>query len=104
MIGAFLTGWLSILVIDNIVNKSKLKEDTATGLSLSVFFGVGILLMTYIQKQGGSAQTGLDSFLFGKAASLVGDDLMLFAIISVILIAAVFLLFKEFTLISFDNL
>lgn len=102
LVGAFLTGWLSILVIDNIVKKTKLKEDTATGLSLSVFFGVGILLMTYIQKQGGSAQTGLDSFLFGKAASLVGDDLMLFAVISIILIAVIFLLFKEFTLISFD--
>lgn len=102
LIGAFLTGWLSILVIDNIVKKTKLKEDTATGLALSVFFGVGILLMTYIQKQGGSSQTGLDSFLFGKAASLVGEDLIIFAVISVTLIIAVLLLFKEFTLISFD--
>ncbi|MGB3466701.1 MAG: iron chelate uptake ABC transporter family permease subunit [Cyclobacteriaceae bacterium] len=102
LIGAFLTGWLSIIVIDNIVQKTKLKEDTATGLALSVFFGIGILLMTYIQKQGGSAQTGLDSFLFGKAASLVGDDLITFAVISILLIIAVVLLFKEFTLISFD--
>lgn len=100
--GAFLTGWLSIVVIDTIVSKTKLKEDTATGLALSVFFGIGILLMTYIQKQGGSSQTGLDSFLFGKAASLVGDDLLTFAIISILLIVVVLLLFKEFTLISFD--
>lgn len=101
--GAFATGWLSIFVIDNIVKKTKLKEDTATGLALSVFFGVGILLMTYIQKQGGSSQSGLDSFLFGKAASLVGEDLIVFAVISAILIIAVLILFKEFTLISFDT-
>ncbi len=103
LFGAFVTGWLSIVVIDNVVKKTKLKEDTATGLSLSVFFGVGILLMTYIQKQGGSSQTGLDSFLFGKAASLVGDDLILFGFIAVFLIAVVILLFKEFKLVSFDS-
>ena len=103
LIGAFATGWLSILIIDNIVKKTKLKEDTATGLVLSVFFGIGILLMTYIQKHGGSSQTGLDSFLFGKAASLVGEDLVVFAIISAVLIIAVLILFKEFTLISFDS-
>ncbi|MEL6559847.1 MAG: iron chelate uptake ABC transporter family permease subunit [Bacteroidota bacterium] len=103
LLGAFATGWLSIVVIDNIVKKTKLKEDTANGLALSVFFGIGILLMTFIQKQGGSSQSGLDSFLFGKAASLVGEDLIVFAVISVILMIAVLFLFKEFTLISFDT-
>ncbi len=103
IIGAFITGWISIVVIDGIVRKSKLKEDTATGLSLSVFFGIGILLLTYIQKSGNAAQSGLESFLFGKAAALVGEDLYLFASVSVALLIAVFLLFKEFTLISFDQ-
>ncbi len=103
IIGAFITGWISILVIDNIVKHTKLKEDTATGLSLSVFFGFGILLLTKIQHSGNAAQSGLDSFLFGKAAALIGQDLILFSVVSVLLLIAVFLLFKEFTLISFDQ-
>ncbi|MCR9252805.1 MAG: metal ABC transporter permease [bacterium] len=103
IIGAFITGWISIVVIDGIVRKTKLKEDTATGLSLSVFFGIGILLLTFIQKSGNAAQSGLESFLFGKAAALVGADMWLFASVSVALLIAVFLLFKEFTLISFDQ-
>lgn len=103
VIGAFLTGWLSLVIIDVITAKSKIKEDTAIGLILSVFFGIGILLLTMIQHSGNAAQSGLDSFLFGKAASLVGRDLITFSAIAAILIITVILLFKEFTLISFDE-
>lgn len=103
ILGAFLTGWLSLVIMDVISRKSKIKEDTATGLILSVFFGIGIFMLTVIQKSGNAAQTGLDQFLFGKAASLVGDDLIVFAVIAVILVLAVYLLFKEFTLVAFDS-
>lgn len=102
IIGAFISGWASILVMDKIVQHTKIKEDTATGLSLSVFFGVGILLMTYIQHSGNSAQSGLDTFLFGKAAALVGKDLLAFSIVAILVLVTVFLFYKEFKLISFD--
>ncbi|GAB3343414.1 manganese ABC transporter permease MntC [Marivirga atlantica] len=103
IIGAFISGWISILLVDYITKKSKLKEDTAIGLILSVFFGVGILLMTYIQQSGNAEQTGLNYFLFGKAASMVGQDVIVFSVISVILIITVFLFYKELQLISFDE-
>ena len=100
--GAFVTGWLSLVAIDYISVKSKIKEDTAIGLILSVFFGIGILLLTYIQHSGNAAQSGLDHFLFGKAAAMVSSDLNVFSGIAFMLIIAVVLFFKEFTLISFD--
>ncbi|WP_109830400.1 metal ABC transporter permease [Reichenbachiella versicolor] len=103
IIGAFVTGWISLILIDYITRFSKIKEDTAIGLILSVFFGIGVLLLTMIQHNGNASQTGLDSFLFGKAAALVGYDLLIFSIISIILLLAVILFFKEFTLISFDE-
>lgn len=102
IIGAFISGWVSILVMDAIIRNTKIKEDAATGLSLSVFFGVGILLMTYIQHSGNAAQSGLDTFLFGKAAALIGKDLLAFSIIAVIVLITVYLFYKEFKLISFD--
>lgn len=103
IIGAFITGWLSLLLIDFITSRSKIKEDTAIGLILSVFFGIGILLLTMIQHSGNAAQTGLDSFLFGKAAALVGQDLIIFSTISVCLLLGVVLFYKEFALIAFDE-
>jgi manganese/zinc/iron transport system permease protein len=102
IVGAFLTGWLSLVLIDLITSKSKIKEDTAIGLILSVFFGIGILMLTVIQKSGNAAQSGLDHFLFGQAASLIGKDLVVFGSIAVIMIAGVWLFFKEFSLIAFD--
>ena len=103
IIGAFITGWLALTLIDFISAKSKIKEDTSIGLILSVFFGIGIFLLTIIQKSGNAAQSGLDQFLFGKAASLVGTDLITFGIVAVLLVIAVYIFFKEFTIISFDK-
>ncbi len=103
LIGAFITGWLSIVAIDIITSRSRIPADAAIGLVLSVFFGVGILLLTSIQKSGIASQAGLDIFLFGNAASLIGRDLISFTALCLVILAVVALLYKEFKLISFDR-
>lgn len=103
LIGAFVTGWLSLLVIDYITSRSRIKEDTAIGLVLSVFFGIGILMLTAIQQTGNAAQSGLDKFLFGSAASLIGEDLIAFGVVAVLLLVAVVVFYKELTLLCFDQ-
>ena len=103
VIGAFATGGLSLLLINGISHHSKLKEDTAIALVLSVTFGIGILLLTTIQHSGNAALVGLSNFLFGKAASLVSHDLKVLSVLSLVLIVAVLLFFKEFTLVAFDR-
>src|SRR5690606_18938031 len=55
--GAFITGWLALVAIDYITAKSKIKKDAAIGLVLSVFFGAGMVMMTYIQQSGNAAQS-----------------------------------------------
>jgi manganese/zinc/iron transport system permease protein len=103
IVGAFITGWLSLVCIDYITTKTKLKEDTAIGLILSVFFGFGILLLTAIQHTGNAEQSGLESFIFGKAAALIGEDIIIFATLALILVVTVLFAFKELTLIAFDS-
>lgn len=103
VLGAFITGWLSLVIMDFITKHSKIKEDTAIALILSVFFGIGILMLTYIQQTGNAAQTGLQSFLFGKAAALVGKDLIVFGTVAVALIVTVIIFYKELKLIAFDE-
>ncbi|MBB6610086.1 metal ABC transporter permease [Pontibacter sp. Tf4] len=103
LIGAFVTGWISLVTIDYITSRSRIKEDTAIGLVLSVFFGIGILLLTSIQHSGNAAQSGLDKFLFGKAASLVGEDLIVFSAVAVLLLVTTLLFYKELKLLCFDE-
>ena len=103
IIGAFISGWLSLVLIDWIVKRTKIKKDAAIGMVLTVFFGFGIVLLTFIQHSGNSSQSGLDSFIFGKAAALVGNDLIAFSVIALLLIVSIVNFFKEFTLVSFDE-
>lgn len=101
--GAFITGWLAMILIDQVTHRSKIKEDAAIALVLSSTFGLGILLLTLIQHTGNAAQVGLSNFLFGKAAALVSDDLKTLGILSIVLITTVILFFKELKLVAFDK-
>lgn len=102
MSGAVASGWLSLLAMDYIVNRTKLKTDTAIALVLTVFFGLGIMLLTAIQHSGSAAQAGLDKFLFGKAASMTRQDVTVFGTTALVLLLIVLVFFKEFKLVAFD--
>lgn len=102
LVGAFVTGWLSTVAIDFITSRSRIKPDSAIALVLSVFFGLGVVLLTVIQNSGMANQAGLDKFLFGKAASLLGQDLIIFGVISLLIISIVLLFYRELFLVSFD--
>ena len=72
LLGAFITGWLSLQAVDFIKTKTRIKEDTAIGLVLSIFFGIGTLLLTIIQHRPGFYdQAGLNHFIFGNAISTI---------------------------------
>lgn len=103
LLGAALAGLLGTWMIQLIPRLSKTKEDSAIGIVLSVFFGVGIILLTYIQQLGSGSQSGLDSFLFGQAASLVRQDIILIAGVSAVLLLLCTVFFKEFKIITFDT-
>ena len=103
LIGAITSGLLSIWIVDYVQAKSKLKPDTILALTLSVFFGVGIVFLTDIQHSENAAQSGLDSFLFGKAASMGMLDIQLFSVIAIINVVCIATFLRGFSLISFDE-
>lgn len=102
LLGATVSCWLGALSVDWIVQHTRCKEDSALGIVLSVFFGVGILLLTHIQQNGSAAQSGLDKFLFGQAASLVGRDLAVISGVSAVICTGIALGYKELKAVSFD--
>jgi manganese/zinc/iron transport system permease protein len=102
IIGAMITGWLATLLIINIVRYTRIKEDSALGLSLSIFFGFGLLLLTFTQRLADARQAGLDRFLFGQAAALIQRDVVTMGVIGLLALTTMALFWKEFKLISFD--
>ncbi|WP_336776540.1 metal ABC transporter permease [Paenibacillus sp. MMO-58] len=102
LIGAGLAGVAATFGIGWITRHSRVKHDAAMGIVLSSFFGLGIVLLTLVQHGGYGNQAGLDKFLFGQAASMVGSDVLTLSIVSLLLVTICYFLFKQFKLVSFD--
>ncbi|MDW4527085.1 metal ABC transporter permease [Rossellomorea marisflavi] len=102
LVGAAVTGLIAAYLIQAVTRTSKIKEDTAICLFLSVFFGLGIVLLTKVAQMPSGNQSGLDHFIFGQAASLVGKDVRLMGGTAFVLILVITVFFKEFKLITFD--
>ncbi|MCZ8522358.1 MULTISPECIES: metal ABC transporter permease [Paenibacillus] len=103
LIGAVLAGLTATFGIGYVTRHTRIKQDSALGIVLSVFFGLGIVLLTKIQHEGSGNQSGLDKFLFGQAASMVFKDVVTMAVVAALLVLVCTLLFKEFKLLSFDQ-
>lgn len=104
LIGAFLSGLLGIGIISGLRAWTRIKEDAAIGMVLSVFFGAGIVLSRIIQnKVTAGSKAGLDSYILGKTAGMLSQDVMLIAGLAFASLAVILLLSKEFQLISFDT-
>lgn len=102
LLGALISGLIGTVWIRGIVTKTHLKSDTALGLILSLFFGFGMLLLTFIQKQPNANQAGLDKYLFGQAATLIESDVWLMAIVTGICLLVMLIFWKEFKILLFD--
>lgn len=102
MLGAVVAGWLGVLVVNVITRETRVKYDAALGIVLAVFFGLGMVLLTWLQRQNNAAQSGLDQFLFGRAAAIIASDVQTMALLGLVVLALVAVFWKEFKLLSFD--
>lgn len=103
MLGAAVAGWVAAFLLLTIMRTTRLKEDTGLGLLLSTFFGFGMVLLTFVQRSGAAGQAGLDTYLFGQAASLVMQDVMTIAGLGAVALLIMLVFWKEFKLLSFDH-
>lgn len=102
LIGALCSGLAATGFIIGVVRYSRVKFDTALALGMSVFFGLGLVLLTYVQKIPNANQAGLQRFIFGQAAVLLKSDILVIAVTGAVLLALTLLFWKEFKLLSFD--
>lgn len=102
MLGAAVTGFAATLAVGGIVRTTRVKGDAALGIVLSVFFGVGLVLLTWVQRRPDASQAGLDRFLFGQAATVLREDVFTIVVVGALALAAVALLWKQLKLLAFD--
>ncbi|RKQ28809.1 metal ABC transporter permease [Oceanobacillus halophilus] len=95
LVGAFLIQWIT--------NASRISEDSAMGMILAVFYGFGIMLLTIANRSPGGNQSGLDSFIYGQAASMVKSDVITMLILALLVILVVLVGYKEWKIYLFDQ-
>jgi manganese/zinc/iron transport system permease protein len=103
VVGAAVAGVLGTFLLLSITRFSRIKEDAALGIVLSVFFGFGLMLLTFLQRNPTAAQAGLNSFLFGQAATLLVGDVITMVVFGGGALLLLILFWKEFKLLSFDR-
>jgi len=103
LLGALITGIVCIGLIQLIQNYTKIKFDSALALILSVFFGLGLVLLSYLNKLPGANKSGLNKFIFGQASTFIKRDVNIIFITGIILLIIIILFWKEFKIVSFDS-
>lgn len=102
ILGAALSSITAAWLITITVENSKIKFDGALATILSAFFGLGMVLLTYVQSLNNAGQAGLSKFIFGQAATILARDVYITSAAALIIIVLTALFWKELKLISFN--
>jgi len=92
------TAVVAALGIGAISKNTAIKEDTAIGVVFAGMFALGIAIISTVR----SYAVDLTHFLFGDVLGVSPHSLALIAIFSLIVVAGIGLLYKEFLIVSFD--
>lgn len=103
LLGATLSGLLGTGCVLGIRHWTRLKEDAALSIVLSVFFGAGVALLGLVQQTSRGHAAGLESFVFGKAAALAAQDAWVIFWGGLVCVLLVILFYKEWQLLCFDE-
>jgi manganese/iron transport system permease protein len=98
LVGAFISGILGAGAISWIRSQARVKVDSAMALTFSSFFALGILLISMLKNN-----VDLDSFLFGDILGVTLTDIYRTSIVTVLILGAVWLFYKELLFYTFDK-
>lgn len=96
------TALLGVVAVDLIKRHTRLPEDTAIASVLSVFFGLGMVLLSYIQTLPTAGQAGLEAVLLGSTAGMLRSEALTILIAAGLLTLIVALISKELAAFAFD--
>lgn len=106
LLGAMFSCFLAYLILEYSSKYSKIKLDANMSIVLSGFFGLGMSLKSYIQGNSNFSnvsQAGLEAYIFGQAAYLLKEDVILIAIALVISLFLIVIFYKEIKTYLFDK-
>lgn len=102
IVGAVVIGTLAVLFANGVARVSKIRIDTAMAISLTIFFGAGMLLMRIITNGAFPGKGGIQDYLFGNASVITIADLTTSIVVGALALLLMLVFWKEFALRTFD--
>lgn len=103
LLGAGVSGSLAVGAIGWLTRRTRLTADTATAAVSSASFGLGICLLSVARRAGGAGQAGLDSLIFGSAASMTRADAWTMGVLAALTLTVTLVASKPLTAIAFSG-
>ena len=107
LLGAAIAGAISFFLIDIIANNSKIDLDATLAIVLSSFFGLGMVLKSFIQGNpiyAGVSQSGLKNYIFGQASYIMKNDVKIIFVVSIFSLLLLLAFYKEIKVYVFDEI
>ena len=101
--GAALTGILGMAAAEALTRRTRLAPDAAIAIALSVFYAVGIVLLSWLQTLPAGSQGGLESFILGQAAALSAAEALGLAAAALLALGLLLALFRPLGVLCFDE-
>lgn len=96
--GAVISGVITAIAIGFVSQNSRIKHDTSIGIMFTAAFASGIIIITMLK-----SSTDLYHILFGNVLAVRLSDMWITLGISLFVLAAVYLFYKELLVTSFDE-
>ena len=100
--GALASGLAANAMVAWLLRLPRSRPDAVIGVVLSVFFGLGIVLLSFVQVSPTGAQSGLQSFLFGSAAGVARSQVLTLGVAGIAVGLVVVAAMRPLTLATFD--
>jgi manganese/zinc/iron transport system permease protein len=104
VLGGFVAGAMAYLLILSLSKCSSLPNDAALSVTLSLFFGAGLVLLSCLQRLPNGGSAGLESFIFGNLATVLRSDLFFAAATLVGFLIFILIFWQQISVQLFDPL
>jgi manganese/zinc/iron transport system permease protein len=101
MTGALLSAGAATALMQKL-STGRTRPDAVLALVLSVFFGLGSILLAHASASPTGTQAGLHTFLLGNAAAISGTDLVALALAATAILCAMFAWHRALLFSTFD--
>ena len=80
-----------------------IKRDAALALALSGFYGLGLVLLSYIQVIPSGAKAGLETYILGQSATINLAEVRVITVISLVVFLCYGVMHRQWMLLCFDE-